>query len=80
MQAPAIPGGPYGADRLVEGLDDATALLDDLEAAGLPLLQFHPDYGASQFELALAPGTALEAADRFVRAKLLIQWLTRRFG
>ncbi len=78
--APAIPGGPYGADRLVEGLDYATALLEALEAAGLPWLQFHPEYGASQFELSLAPGSALEAADRLVQAKLLIQRLTRRFG
>ena len=78
--APAIPGGPYGADRLVEGLDYATALLEALEAAGLPWLQFHPEYGAGQFELSLAPGTALEAADRLVQAKLLIQRLTRRFG
>lgn len=77
---PAIPGGPYGADRLVEGLDYATALLDALETAGLPWLQFHPEYGASQFELSLAPGTPLEAADRLVHAKLLIQRLTRRFG
>ncbi|MBM5822126.1 MAG: glutamine synthetase [Cyanobacteria bacterium K_Offshore_surface_m2_011] len=78
--APAIPGGPYGADRLVEGLDYATALLEALEAAGLPWLQFHPEYGASQFELSLAPGTPLEAADRLVHAKLLIQRVTRRFG
>lgn len=78
--SPAIPGGPYGADRLVEGLDYATALLEALEAAGLPWLQFHPEYGASQFELSLAPGTPLEAADRLVQAKLVIQRLTRRFG
>lgn len=74
------PRGPYGADRLVESLDYATALLEALEAAGLPWLQFHPEYGASQFELSLAPGTPLEAADRLVHAKLLIQRLTRRFG
>lgn len=77
---PALPGGPYGADRLVEGLDYATALLDALEAAGIPWLQFHPEYGAGQFELSLAPGTPLEAADRLVHARLVIQRLTRRFG
>jgi glutamine synthetase len=77
---PAMPGGPYGADRLVEGLDYATALLDALEAAGIPWLQFHPEYGAGQFELSLAPGTPLEAADRLVHARLVIQRVTRRFG
>jgi glutamine synthetase len=77
---PAVAGGPYGADRLVEGLDYATALLGALDQAGMPWLQFHPEYGAGQFELSLAPGTPLEAADRLIRAKLLIQRLTRRFG
>lgn len=77
---PALPGGPYGADRLMEGLDYATALLDGLEAAGIPWQQFHPEYGAGQFELALAPGTPLEAADRLVHARLVIQRVTRRFG
>ena len=77
---PAVPGGPYGADRLVEGLDYATAVLEAIEAAGLPWLQFHPEYGASQFELSLAPGSALEAADRLVRARLVIQRVSRRFG
>ncbi|MBW4529812.1 MAG: hypothetical protein KME02_03890 [Aphanothece saxicola GSE-SYN-MK-01-06B] len=78
--APAVPGGPYGADRLLEGLDYATALLEALETAGLPWLQFHPEYGASQFELSLAPGSPLQAADRLVQARLLIQRVTRRFG
>ncbi len=77
---PAVPGGPYGADRLVEGLDYATAVLEAIEAAELPWLQFHPEYGAAQFELSLAPGTALEAADRLVRARLVIQRVSRRFG
>ena len=77
---PAVPGGPYGADRLVEGLDYATAVLEAIEAAELPWLQFHPEYGASQFELSLAPANAVEAADRLVRARLVIQRVSRRFG
>ena len=77
---PDLPGGPYGADRLMEGLDYATALLDGLEAAGISWLQFHPEYGAGQFELSLAPGTPLEAADRLVHARLVIQRVTRRLG
>lgn len=78
--SPALAGGPYGADRLIEGLDYAGALLDALDAAGLPWLQFHPEYGAAQFELSLAPGDPIEAADRLVLARLLIQRVTRRFG
>jgi glutamine synthetase len=77
---PAVAGGPYGADRLVEGLDYLSALAEALEAAGLDWLQLHPEYGAGQFELSLAPGTPLEAADRLVAARLVIQRVSRRFG
>ncbi|QEY33077.1 glutamine synthetase [Synechococcus sp. RSCCF101] len=77
---PTVAGGPYGGDRLVNGLDYASALLDALEDADLPWLQFHPEYGASQFELSLAPAAALEAADRLVRARLVIQRVSERIG
>ena len=70
---PIIPGGPYGADRLVEGLDYAAALLDALDGAGIPWLQFHPEYGPSQFELSLDAASPLEAADRLVHARLVVQ-------
>ena len=50
----------------MDGLDYATAVLQALDAAQLPLLQFHPEFGAGQFELSLAPGSVLEAADRVV--------------
>ena len=78
--APAFLGGPYGADRLVEGLDYASELCDALDAAGLDWLQFHPEYGASQFELSLAHASAVEAADRLVLARLVIQRVSRRLG
>lgn len=77
---PALPGGPYGADRLMEGLDYAAAVTDAFDAAGLPWLQFHPEYGPAQFELSLAPADPLTAADRMVAARLLVQRVTRRFG
>jgi glutamine synthetase len=77
---PAVAGGPYGADRLVNGLDYVAALTDALDAAGLPWLQVHPEYGAAQFELSLAPADPLTAADRQVAARLLIQRVTARFG
>jgi glutamine synthetase len=77
---PALAGGPYGADRLLNGLDYVAALGDALDAAGLPWLQLHPEYGAGQFELSLAAADPLTAADRQVAARLLIQRVTARFG
>ncbi len=77
---PAVAGGPYGADRLVEGLDYLTAVAEALDAAELPWLQLHPEYGAGQFELSLAAAEPLDAADRLVAARLVIQRVSRRFG
>jgi glutamine synthetase len=77
---PAMSGGPYGAARLIEGLDYLSAVAEALDAAGLEWLQLHPEYGSGQFELSLAPGAALQAADALVRARLVIQRVTGRFG
>jgi glutamine synthetase len=76
----AVPGGPYGADRLVAGLDYLNALAEALDAAGLDWLQLHPEYGDGQFELSMAPAPPLAAADQLVVARLLIQRVTQRFG
>ena len=75
-----IAGGPYGADRLIEGLDYASALLEALDAAGVDWIQFHPEYGPSQFELSFAALAPLQAADQLIRARLVIQRITRHFG
>ena len=75
-----IAGGPYGADRLIEGLDYASALLEALDAADVDWLQFHPEYGPSQFELSFGAQAPLQAADQLIRARLVIQRVTRRFG
>ncbi|CAK6694466.1 Glutamate--methylamine ligase [Synechococcus sp. CBW1107] len=77
---PAVAGGPYGADRLVQGLDYLTAVAEALDAAELPWLQLHPEYGAGQFELSLAAAAPLEAADHLVVARLVIQQVSCRFG
>ena len=76
---PVIPGGPYGADRLIEGLDYASALLRALDTADLPWSQFHPEYGPSQFELSFSPDSPLSVADCLIRARLVIQRVTRQF-
>ena len=75
-----VAGGPYGADRLIQGMDYLASLGDALDAAGVGWLQLHPEYGPSQFELSLAPLDPLAAADQLVLAKLVIQRVSQRFG
>ncbi len=77
---PAVAGGPYGADRLIGGLDYLSAVADGLDAAGLDWLQLHPEYGSGQFELSLAPHEPVRAADHLVAARLVIQRVSQQFG
>ena len=77
---PALLGGPYGADRLIDGLDYFTAVAEGLDQAGLAWHQLHPEYGPAQLELSLAPASPLAAADALVLARLVIQRVSRRLG
>lgn len=49
-------------------------------ASGLAIEQFHPEYGANQFELSLAPQSPVTAADQLVLAKIIISRAARRHG
>jgi len=49
-------------------------------AAGVGLEQFHPEYGANQFEISLAPLAPVAAADQLVLIRIIIGRAARRHG
>ncbi len=49
-------------------------------AAGIAIEQFHPEYGANQFEISLAPNTPVAAADHLVAMRLVVARAARRHG
>lgn len=49
-------------------------------AAGIAIEQFHPEYGANQFELSLTPQPPVAAADQLVLLRLVIGRAARRHG
>ena len=49
-------------------------------AAGVGVEQFHPEYGANQFEISLAPLPPVAAADQLVLTRLIIGRAARRHG
>jgi glutamine synthetase len=77
---PACTGPAYGLTRVVELSDYARELLAALEAQGVPVDQFHPEYGAGQLELSTAPADPVGAADRVVLAKETIRAVSQRHG
>ncbi|MFJ4681942.1 glutamine synthetase [Streptomyces sp. NPDC088789] len=77
---PVATGPAYGAARQVELSDYAAELLAACAAQGLDVDQFHPEYAAGQFELAMAPLDPVAAADRSVLARQTIRAVARRHG
>jgi glutamine synthetase len=49
-------------------------------AAGVGIEQFHPEYGANQFEISLAPLRPVAAADQLVLTRIIISRAARRHG
>ncbi|HTT50735.1 MAG TPA: glutamine synthetase family protein [Streptosporangiaceae bacterium] len=76
----AVRGTGYGLARLLDGAGYARDVLDSLEAAGVQVLQLHPEYGPGQFEVSVAAQDPVSAADTNVLVKLIISAVTAEHG
>ena len=77
---PAHEGPAYGQRPLLQNELFVDALLDDLEIAGVPVLQVHAEHGLGQFELALAARDPLAACDDYLLTRLVIERVSLRHG
>jgi glutamine synthetase len=48
--------------------------------SGVAIEQFHPEYGANQFEISLTPQSPVAAADQLVLTRIIIGRVARRYG
>jgi glutamine synthetase len=48
--------------------------------AGVAIEQLHPEYGANQFEISLAPRSPVAAADQLVLLRIVVGRVARRYG
>jgi glutamine synthetase len=76
----AVHGTGYGMSRLLAGADYARDVMDALGAAGVQVLQLHPEYGPGQFEVSVAAQDPVSAADTNVLIKLIIAAVTAEYG
>ncbi len=74
----SLPGNPFGLDALRSAEPFGTQLLAALEAVGLPVENWLPEYGAGQFEITLKPAPALVAADRAVILREIVRDVARQ--
>jgi glutamine synthetase len=49
-------------------------------AAGVTIEQFHPEYGANQFEISLAPKPPVAAADQLIATRIIVARIARQHG
>ena len=77
---PAHEGPGYSDIALVRNHDVALELITAMEAQGLGLQQFHPEYADGQFEMSIAPRDPVEAADAAMVTRQTVRAVARRHG
>jgi glutamine synthetase len=77
---PACTGPAYGMTRVTELSDYARDVLAALDAQGVAVDQFHPEYAAGQLELSTAATDPVGAADTVVLVKQTIRAISFAHG
>ena len=77
---PAHTGPGYSDIALVANHPFALDLIEAIEAQGLWLQQFHPEYADGQFELSIAPRDPVAAADAAMVLRQTVRAVARRHG
>jgi glutamine synthetase len=77
---PAHTGPGYSDIALVANHAFALDLVTTIEAQGLGLQQFHPEYADGQFELSIAPRDPVGAADAAMVVKQTVRAVAGRHG
>jgi glutamine synthetase len=77
---PSTLWAPYGLAGVLEHEAFVREVNAGAAAAGLAIEQFHPEYGANQFEISLAPQSPVAAADQVVLLRIILGRAARRQG
>ncbi len=77
---PSTLWAQYGLAGMLEHEAFVRDVIGAATAAGVAIDQLHPEYGANQFELSLAPQPPLAAADQLVLMRLIVGRAARRHG
>ncbi len=77
---PSVLWAQYGLAGVLEHEAFVRDVNASATATGIAIEQFHPEYGANQFEISLAPQPPVAAADQLVLMRLIIGRVARRHG
>ncbi|KQY09104.1 glutamine synthetase [Mycobacterium sp. Root135] len=70
----------YGLAGVLEFEGFVRDVTEAATTAGVSVEQFHPEYGANQFEISLAPKPPVAAADQLMATRILVARTARRHG
>jgi len=70
----------YGLAGVLEHEAFVRDVIGSATRSGISIEQFHPEYGANQFEISLSPLPPVAAADQLVLMRLIIGRAARRHG
>lgn len=77
---PAHQGPGYSDIALVGNHDFALDLITTVQAQGLDLQQFHPEYADGQFEMSIAPDDPVAAGDAAMVVRQTVRAVAQRHG
>ena len=70
----------YGLAGVLEHEGFVRDVMEAAAASGVAIEQFHPEYGANQFEISLAPLAPVAAADQLVLMRIIVGRVARQYG
>src|ERR1700744_4840604 len=79
-QLPSTLWAQYGLAGVLEHEAFVRDVIAATSVSGVAIEQFHPEYGANQFEISLTPQSAVAAADQLVLTRLIVGRVARRYG
>ncbi|MDV3126337.1 glutamine synthetase family protein [Mycobacterium sp. 21AC1] len=77
---PSLLWSQYGLAGLLEFEEFVRGVTNAATASGVAIEQFHPEYGANQFEVSLSPQPPVTAADQLVLMRIIVARVARQFG
>jgi glutamine synthetase len=79
-QLPPVLWAQYGLAGVLEHEAFVRDVIATAATAGVGIEQFHPEYGANQFEISLSPLPPVAAADQLALTRIIIGRAARRHG
>lgn len=77
---PSVLWAQYGLSGVLEFEGFVRDVTNAAAASGVEIAQFHPEYGANQFEISLSPRSPVGAADQLVLMRIITGRVARQHG